>query len=80
LAALGGLAEFERELIKARTDEGRRRAMEADVKLGRRSSLTAHQRAEVVKRWAEGESLTALTASHAGYRPVRPYGPFKGLV
>jgi DNA invertase Pin-like site-specific DNA recombinase len=54
LTALGGLAEFERELIKARTDEGRRRAMEADVKLGRRSSLTA------------------LTASHAGYRPVRP--------
>ena len=29
LTVLGGLAEFERELIRARTGEGRRRAMEA---------------------------------------------------
>jgi DNA invertase Pin-like site-specific DNA recombinase len=40
LTVLGGLAEFERELIKARTGEGRRRAVESGVKLGRRSSLT----------------------------------------
>jgi hypothetical protein len=30
--------EFERELIRVRTGEGRRRAVEAGVKLGRRSS------------------------------------------
>jgi DNA invertase Pin-like site-specific DNA recombinase len=51
LTVLGGLAEFERDLIKARTSEGRRRAVEAGVRLGRRSSLTAFQQAEVVKSY-----------------------------
>jgi len=32
---LGGLAEFERELIKARTAEGRERAMGRGVRMGR---------------------------------------------
>jgi DNA invertase Pin-like site-specific DNA recombinase len=36
LTVLGGLAEFERELIKARTDKGRKRAKAAEVKFGRR--------------------------------------------
>jgi DNA invertase Pin-like site-specific DNA recombinase len=64
LTVLGGLAEFERELIRARTSEGRRRAVEAGVKLGRRSSLSAYQQAEVIKRRAEGESLTVLAKSY----------------
>ena len=34
LAVLGGLAEFERELIRARTSEGRARAVANGVKLG----------------------------------------------
>jgi hypothetical protein len=40
-AVLGGLAEFERDLIKVRTTEGRRRAVDAGVKLGRRPRLPA---------------------------------------
>jgi DNA invertase Pin-like site-specific DNA recombinase len=32
LAVLGGLAEFERELIRARTDDGRKRAKARGVK------------------------------------------------
>ena len=36
LTVLGGLAEFERELIKARTTEGRERAKRAGVKMGRK--------------------------------------------
>jgi DNA invertase Pin-like site-specific DNA recombinase len=35
LTVLGGLAEFERELIRARTGEGRKRAMARGVKFGR---------------------------------------------
>jgi DNA invertase Pin-like site-specific DNA recombinase len=70
LTVLGGLAEFERELIRARTGEGRRRAVEAGVKLGRRSSLTAHQQAEVVKRRADGETLKALAKSYGVAHPT----------
>ena len=43
LTVLGGLAEFERELIRARTGEGRARAKARGVKLGRKPKLTAHQ-------------------------------------
>ncbi len=70
LTVLGGLAEFERELIRARTGEGRRRAVEAGVKLGRRSSLTPHQQAEVVKRRADGETLKALAKSYGVAHPT----------
>src|SRR5262249_43208769 len=35
LTVLGGLAEFERELIRARTGEGRKRAKDRGVKFGR---------------------------------------------
>jgi DNA invertase Pin-like site-specific DNA recombinase len=39
LTVLGGLAEFQRELIRARTGEGRARAKARGVKLGRRPKL-----------------------------------------
>jgi DNA invertase Pin-like site-specific DNA recombinase len=35
LTVLGGLAEFERELIRARTGEGRKRAQDRGVRFGR---------------------------------------------
>jgi DNA invertase Pin-like site-specific DNA recombinase len=41
LTVLGGLAEFERELIKARTGEGRERAKRAGVRMGRKPKLSA---------------------------------------
>ena len=44
LTVLGGLAEFERELIRARTSEGRARAKARGVKMGRKPKLTPHQR------------------------------------
>ena len=50
LTVLGGLAEFERELIRARTGEGRARAVANGVKLGRKPTLTPHQRREAIKR------------------------------
>ncbi len=43
LTVLGGLAEFERELIRARTDEGRKRAMARGIRFGRKPKLTRHQ-------------------------------------
>jgi len=41
LTVLGGLAEFERELIRARTGEGRARAIARGQKMGRPTSLVA---------------------------------------
>jgi DNA invertase Pin-like site-specific DNA recombinase len=70
LTILGGLAEFERELIKARTDEGRRRAIERGVKMGRRLKLTPHQRDEVIKRRDKGESLMDLARSYGVTHPT----------
>jgi DNA invertase Pin-like site-specific DNA recombinase len=46
----GGLAEFERELIRAKTGEGRERAKARGVKMGRRPKLTAHQMREAIRR------------------------------
>ena len=40
LTVLGGLAEFERELIRARTSEGRARATARGVHMGRPPALT----------------------------------------
>ena len=45
LTILGGLAEFERELIKIRTSEGRVRAKARGVHMGRHSALTRTSRA-----------------------------------
>jgi DNA invertase Pin-like site-specific DNA recombinase len=59
LTVLGGLAEFERELIRARTGEGRARAKEQGVKLGRKPKLTDHQRREAIARRETGEETLA---------------------
>jgi len=56
LTVLGGLAEFERELIRARTGEGRKRAKERGVRFGRPRKLTPHQRQEALQRLAAGET------------------------
>src|SRR5258708_18395788 len=61
---LGGLAEFERELIKARTDDGRKRAMANGKRFGRKLKLTQHQMAEAIRRRDAGEPLTAIARSY----------------
>jgi DNA invertase Pin-like site-specific DNA recombinase len=65
LTVLGGLAEFERELIKARTDEGRKRAMARGVQFGRKPKLTPHQIREALTRREAGEPLVEIARSYA---------------
>jgi DNA invertase Pin-like site-specific DNA recombinase len=60
LTVLGGLAEFERELIKARTTEGRERAKARGVKLGRKPKLTTDQQREALARKAAGETFADI--------------------
>lgn len=69
LTVLGGLAEFERELIKVRTGEGRIRAKAAGRKFGRKPKLTPFQEQEIVRRRAEGESLKGLARSYGVSHP-----------
>jgi DNA invertase Pin-like site-specific DNA recombinase len=65
LTVLGGLAEFERELIRARTGEGRKRAQERGVRFGRPRKLTPHQRQEALARLAAGETQADVARTWA---------------
>jgi DNA invertase Pin-like site-specific DNA recombinase len=65
LTVLGGLAEFERDLIRARTSEGRVRAVARGVKMGRPPKLTPHQRREALRRRDRGyETLADIARSY----------------
>src|SRR5215470_7309920 len=65
LTVLGGLAEFERELIRARTGEGRKRAKANGVKFGRPSALSPDQRQEVLRRLQEGATQAELARAYS---------------
>jgi DNA invertase Pin-like site-specific DNA recombinase len=64
LTVLGGLAEFERELIRSRTDEGRKRAQARGIRFGRKPALTPHQRREALARREAGEALVEIGRSY----------------
>jgi DNA invertase Pin-like site-specific DNA recombinase len=64
LTVLGGLAEFERDLIRARTGEGRERAKARGVKLGRKPKLTPHQQREARQRIEAGEAMRDVARSY----------------
>src|SRR3982074_3217300 len=62
---LAAIAEFERDLIKERTGEGRKRAQAAGVQFGRKRKLSDYQRQEALKRRAAGETLSEIAKSYA---------------
>lgn len=64
VTVLGGLAEFERELIRARTGEGRARAKARGQSLGRRPTLTPHQQDEARRRKLAGEPVREIARSY----------------
>src|SRR5271166_4015998 len=71
LTVLGGLAEFERDLIRARTGEGRERAKARDVKMGRKPKLIPHQIREAIKRRdRDGETLEETAFPARGFTPT----------
>jgi DNA invertase Pin-like site-specific DNA recombinase len=61
---LGGIAEFERELIRARTGEGRKRAKARGVRFGRPRKMTPHQRQEAMRRLAAGETQAEVARTY----------------
>ena len=79
LTVLGGLAEFERELIRARTGEGRKRARDRGVKFGRPRKLTAHQRQEALARLCSGRDAGRCSSDLCG-RPHNDWAPPGGCL
>jgi DNA invertase Pin-like site-specific DNA recombinase len=62
---LAAVAEFERELIRERTGEGRKRAMQNGVRFGRKPKLSDFQRKEALARRGAGETLAQIARSYA---------------
>jgi DNA invertase Pin-like site-specific DNA recombinase len=62
---LAAIAEFERDLIRERTGDGRKRAQAAGIKFGRKPKLSEYQRQEAIKRRAAGETLVEIAKSYA---------------
>ena len=65
MTILAGFATFERHLIKARTDDGRKRAKARGVRFGRPRKLDPHQRQEALQRLANGETLVDVARTYA---------------
>jgi len=84
LTVLAGIAEFERELINARTGEGRARAKARGVRFGRPPALDAHQQREAIQRLANGETQADLARSYgvgvATINRLVASSPFSGAV
>jgi DNA invertase Pin-like site-specific DNA recombinase len=64
LTVLSGVAEFERDLILLRTNEGRQRARQSGIKFGPKFKLSAHQIEEIRRRREAGESCRFLGRSY----------------
>jgi len=60
LTVLGGLAEFERSLIRARCADGIARAKARGDHLGRPAKLTHHQAREALARREAGEPIVEI--------------------
>ena len=64
ITILAGLATFERHLIRARTDEGRKQAQARGVRFGRPLKLTKYQIEEALARRQTGEAMADIGRSY----------------
>jgi DNA invertase Pin-like site-specific DNA recombinase len=70
LTIMGGIAEFERSLIRQRCDEGIARAKAKGTKFGRKAVLSASQRLRVAERRANGETMAELARAYDCSEPT----------
>jgi DNA invertase Pin-like site-specific DNA recombinase len=68
ITIMGGIAEFERSLIRARCEEGIERAKAKGTKFGRKRSMTPEQRRVAAARYAKGETQAELAKGLQGFR------------
>jgi DNA invertase Pin-like site-specific DNA recombinase len=64
MAIMGGIAEFERSLIRKRCLEGIERAKRKGTKFGRPRSLDESERKRVADRYAAGETMAELAREY----------------
>ena len=64
VTVVGGFAQFERELIRSRCDEGIERAKAKGTKFGRSSVLDDSERRVIAVRYAKGETMAALARAY----------------
>ena len=83
LTIMGGLAEFERGLIRKRCDEGIARAKRKGTKFGRPDVLDASQKRTIADRYGRGETMADLAREYECgtatiWRAIN--GPFEGAI
>jgi DNA invertase Pin-like site-specific DNA recombinase len=64
LTIMGGIAEFERELIRKRTEEGIERAKRLGKKFGRPDRLDAGQKRKIAELYASGKTMPELAEEY----------------
>jgi putative DNA-invertase from lambdoid prophage Rac len=64
LTMLAAVAEMERDLLVERTHSGLARAKSEGKTLGRPSKTSVDQRTEIIAKYAQGESVSALARSY----------------
>jgi DNA invertase Pin-like site-specific DNA recombinase len=70
LTIMGGIAEFERDLIRKRCDEGIARAKAKGTKFGRKRSLSPEQVKIAADRYAKGETMAELAVVYGVSEPT----------
>ena len=70
MTIMGGIAEFERELIRSRCDEGIARAKAKGTKFGRKAKLDPGQKRKIGERYASGETMAALAIEYDVSEPT----------
>jgi DNA invertase Pin-like site-specific DNA recombinase len=70
LTIMGGIAEFERGLIRQRCDEGIARAKAKGTKFGRKAVLDAGQKRKIADRFNAGETMADLALEYEVSQPT----------
>jgi DNA invertase Pin-like site-specific DNA recombinase len=70
VTVMGGLAEFERKLIRQRCDEGIARAKRLGKQFGRPRSLDASQRRKIAELYASGMTMAAIAVDYECSEPT----------
>ena len=70
LVIMGGIAEFERELIRKRCQAGIDRAKRKGTKFGRPAVLDASQKKRIAERYSAGETMAELAREYECSEPT----------